>query len=83
MLNDNGSKEKQEATTTNQTFTADFDDKGIYLARAYADYKPNWLKGLNLGAGKFRKNFYHTDIMWDPDANLAVTPRRVMNTKPR
>ena len=59
----------QEATTTNQTFTADFNDKGIYLHRAFADYKPNWLKGLNLGAGKFRKNFYHTDIMWDPDVN--------------
>ena len=59
----------QEATTTNATFTNDFNDKGIYLARAYADYKPNWLKGLNIGGGKFRKNFYHTDIMWDPDVN--------------
>ena len=59
----------QEATTTNATFGEDFDDKGIYLARAYAEYKPNWLKGLGLGAGKFKKNFYHTDIMWDTDVN--------------
>ncbi|MBW2708385.1 MAG: putative porin [Deltaproteobacteria bacterium] len=59
----------QEATTTNATFGEDFNDKGIYLARAYAEYKPNWFKGLGLGAGKFKKNFYNTDIMWDPDVN--------------
>lgn len=59
----------QEATTTNQTFTADFNDKGIYLHRAYATYDPKWLDGLSVGAGKFKKNFYHTDIMWDPDVN--------------
>ncbi len=59
----------QEATTTNVTFGEDFNDKGIYLARAYAEYKPNWLKGLRLGGGKFKKNFFNTDIMWDPDVN--------------
>jgi len=59
----------QEATTTNTTFGQDFNDKGIYIARAYAEYKPNWLKGLGLGAGKFKKNFFNTDIMWDPDVN--------------
>ena len=59
----------QEATTTNATFGEDFNDKGIYLARAYAEYKPEWLKGLGVGAGKFKKNFYHTDIMWDSDVN--------------
>ncbi|MCD6294385.1 MAG: putative porin [Deltaproteobacteria bacterium] len=59
----------QEATTTNVTFGEDFNDKGIYLAKAYAEYKPNWFKGLGVGAGKFKKNFHHTDIMWDPDVN--------------
>ncbi|MCD6293675.1 MAG: putative porin [Deltaproteobacteria bacterium] len=59
----------QEATTTNVTFGEDFNDKGIFLARAYAEYKPNWFKGLGVGAGKFKKNFYNTDIMWDPDVN--------------
>lgn len=59
----------QEATTTNATFGQDFNDKGIYLARAYAEYTPNWLKGLGVGAGKFKKNFYQTDIMWDTDVN--------------
>ncbi len=59
----------QEATTTNATFGEDFNDKGIYLGRAYAEYAPNWLKGLRLGAGKFKKNFVQTDIMWDVDVN--------------
>jgi hypothetical protein len=59
----------QEATTTNATFGQDFNDKGIFLARAYAEYAPNWLKGLRLGAGKFKKNFVQTDIMWDVDVN--------------
>ncbi|MFH1242048.1 MAG: putative porin, partial [Pseudomonadota bacterium] len=59
----------REATTTNATFGEDFNDKGIYIARAYAEYKPNWLKGLGVGAGKFKMNFYNTDIMWDPDVN--------------
>jgi len=58
-----------EATTTNQTFTDDFSDKGIYLHRAYATYKPGWLKGLEVSAGKFKNTFLHTDIMWDPDVN--------------
>lgn len=59
----------REATTTNQTFTDDFNDKGIYLHRAYASYKPVWLKGLEITAGKFKNTFLHTDIMWDPDVN--------------
>jgi hypothetical protein len=59
----------QEATTSNATFGEDFNDKGIYLARAYAEYRPHWLKGLTLGAGKFKMNFYHTDITWDSDVN--------------
>jgi len=59
----------QEATTTNATFGEDFNDKGIYLARAYAEYAPHWLKGLKLGAGKFKKDFVQTDIIWDTDVN--------------
>jgi len=59
----------QEATTTNQSFADDFNDKGIYLHRAYATYMPNWLKKLELAGGKFKNTFLHTDIMWDPDVN--------------
>jgi hypothetical protein len=59
----------QEATTTNQSFDDDFNDKGIYLHQAYATYKPKWLPGLEVTAGKFKNTFLHTDIMWDPDVN--------------
>lgn len=59
----------QEATTTNQSFNDDFSDKSIYLHRAYATYKPNWLKGFEVTGGKFKNTFLHTDIMWDPDVN--------------
>ncbi|MBW2615240.1 MAG: putative porin, partial [Deltaproteobacteria bacterium] len=59
----------QEATTTNQSFTSDFNDKGIYLHRAYGTYKPKWLPGLEVTAGKFKNTFMYTDIMWDPDVN--------------
>ena len=58
-----------EATTTNQSFKNDFNDKGIYLHRAYATYRPKWLQGLEVTAGKFKNTFIHTDIMWDPDVN--------------
>ena len=58
-----------EATTTNQSFSDDFNDKGIFLHRAYGTYKPKWLSGLEITAGKFKNTFLHTDIMWDPDVN--------------
>jgi len=58
-----------EATTTNQTLRDDFNDKGIYLHRAFASYKPKWLDGLEVTGGKFKNTFFHTDIMWDPDVN--------------
>jgi len=61
--------ENLEATTTNQSLTDDFNDKGIYLHRAYATYMPNWLQKFELTGGKFNNTFLHTDIMWDPDVN--------------
>jgi len=68
MLSTNQDTNK-EAPTTNQTLKDDFNDKSIYLHRAYGIYKPHWLEGLELGAGKFKNPFLHTDIMWDPDVN--------------
>lgn len=58
-----------EATTSNMTMRDDFNNKGIYIGRAYAAYKPNWLNGLELTGGKFKNTFMYTDIMWDPDVN--------------
>ena len=59
----------REAPTSNQSLSDDFNDKSIYIARAFAVYKPNWLKKLELAGGKFNNTFLHTDIMWDPDVN--------------
>lgn len=59
----------QKAIASQFTFGNDFNDKGIFLARAYAEYKPSWFKKLGIGAGKFQKNFYNTDMMWDTDVN--------------
>lgn len=59
----------QNPTVSNQSLTNDFNNKGIYLARAYATYLPFWLEGLEITAGKFKNTFLHTDIMWDPDVN--------------
>jgi len=68
MLSTNADANR-EATTTNQSFTNDFNDKDISLHRAYGTYKPKWLEGLELTAGKFNNTFLHTDIMWDPDVS--------------
>jgi len=59
----------RDPTTTNQSFTDDFNNKGIYIHRAYGVYKPKILDGLELVMGKFKNTFIHTDIMWDPDVN--------------
>jgi len=59
----------RDPTTTNQTFTDDFNNKGIYIHRAYGMYRPKVLDGLELVMGKFANTFVHTDIMWDPDVN--------------
>jgi Skp family chaperone for outer membrane proteins len=60
---------QKDPTTSNQTLTDDFNNKGIYIGRAYASYLPNWLKGSEFVFGKFKNTFLHTDIMWDPDVN--------------
>lgn len=56
-------------TSTNQTFTGHFTTKNIWIDRAYAKYKPNWLKGLMLIGGKMANPFVHTDLVWDTDVN--------------
>jgi hypothetical protein len=60
---------QKDPTTSNQTLTDDFNNKGIYIGRAYATYLPTWLKASEFAFGKFKNTFLHTDIMWDPDVN--------------
>lgn len=68
---DNGTSSRnwQPGRTSNQTLDDEFNNKNIFIGRIYATYLPKWLPNLEVGAGKFKNTFLHTDIMWDPDVN--------------
>ena len=68
---ENGSNSRawQPGRTSNQTMDDEFNNKDVFIGRIYATYKPNWLDGLEITAGKFKNTFLQTDIMWDPDVN--------------
>ena len=59
----------ESSTSTNQTFDDAFEDKDFWIDRAYAVYKPAFAPGLELGGGKFKNPFVHTDMIWDSDVN--------------
>jgi hypothetical protein len=63
------SGENDDPTSTNQTFTGDFDKKLIWIDQVWAKYTPKDLKGLTLIAGKMPNPFVNTDMIWDPDVN--------------
>ncbi|RMF91960.1 MAG: hypothetical protein D6734_13355 [Candidatus Schekmanbacteria bacterium] len=56
-----------EQTSTNQTFQDTFDQKNLWIDRAYIEYKP--YKEFALIGGKMKNPFYTTDLVWDPDIN--------------
>jgi hypothetical protein len=69
-----------DPTSTNQTMTADFGYKGIFIDQAYATYTPNWanvgpISGAEVTAGKFKNPFEEgsSDLVWDRD----VTPEGI------
>ncbi len=55
--------------TANDDMTGYASTKNFGLIRSYGEYKPKWLPGSKFGAGKFKLNFLHTRILWDPDCN--------------
>ncbi len=61
--------DSQLGQTSNQTLKDEFDNKAVFIARAWSDYRPDWLDGFELGFGKFKNPFLHSDITWDPDVN--------------
>ena len=61
--------ENQFGQTSNNSLKEEFDNKAIFIGRAWADYKPKWMPGLEVGMGKFKNPFVHSDISWDPDIN--------------
>ena len=75
--------DRSSQTSTNQTFDIGFSEKNIWVDRAYAKYKPNWLKGFAIMGGKFGTPFVHTNMIWDSDVNpegfWAMYKRKVPN----
>ncbi|MBI4774405.1 MAG: putative porin [Deltaproteobacteria bacterium] len=61
--------DNQFGQTSNQTLDDEFDNKAIFIARAYGDYRPKWLPGLEVGFGKFKNPYLHSTISFDPDVN--------------
>lgn len=62
-----------DPVSTNQTLDEAFSGKGLWLDRAYADYHPAWMEGLDVLAGKFGVPFYivgKNQLMWDGDLNM-------------
>lgn len=58
-----------DPTTTNETFTNNFDRKTIGLDRAYITYNPTARRWLSLTAGKFAYQWQRTAVTGDPDLN--------------
>jgi len=58
-----------DPTTTNETFTNNFDRKTIGLDRGYVTYNPVAHRWLSLTGGKFAYQWQRTQITGDPDIN--------------
>jgi hypothetical protein len=58
-----------DPTTTNSTFTNNFDRKTIGLDRAYITYNPTAHKWLSLTGGKFAYTWQRTPVTFDSDLN--------------
>jgi len=58
-----------DPTTTNETFTNNFDRKTIGLDRGYITYNPIALKWLSITGGKFAYQWQRTQVTGDPDLN--------------
>jgi hypothetical protein len=58
-----------DPTTTNETFTNNFDRKTIGLDRAYITYNPAANRWLSITAGKFAYQWQRTSVTGDPDLN--------------
>ena len=56
-----------EQTSTNQTFTNFFNQKELWIDKAYIAWEPN--QYFSATAGKFSNPFFTTDLVWDGDIN--------------
>lgn len=58
-----------DPTSANQTFTGMFSQKRIWVDRAWATYRPNWLKGFMITGGKIANPFQTSKYFIDSDVN--------------
>ncbi len=59
-----------DPVSTNQTLGQAFSRKPIWIDRAYLDYHPDWMKGLDAVAGKISNPFLTVggnQLIWDSD----------------
>lgn len=56
-----------DPSSTNQTFDNYFDEKNVWIDRAYAKYKPNWCEQIEMVGGKMKTPMVHTNLIWDSD----------------
>ncbi len=56
--------------STNQTLTDFFSRKNFALDQAFIAYKPSWLPGLRVQAGKFETPWTRTEMTWDNDNTI-------------
>lgn len=64
--------------STNSTESGFFTRKPIALDRAYAIYKPKFLKPFSATAGKFAYTWYRTELTFDNDINVEGSSQQVM-----
>jgi hypothetical protein len=56
--------------STNQTLGGSFDNKELWLDRAYIDWHPDWAYGTHAYLGKIKQVWYkEADMVWDNDIN--------------
>ena len=58
-----------DPSSTNQSFDTNFSEKDVWIDQAYAKYKPDAIKGLELVGGKMKNPLFCTNILWDSDVN--------------
>lgn len=58
-----------DPTTTNETFTNNFDRKTIGLDRGYITYNPVAMRWLSITGGKFAYQWLKSSVTGDPDLN--------------
>ncbi len=58
-----------DPTSTNQSFDGLFSEKPIWVDRAWATYRPIWLKGLFITGGKIANPFRTSYLFIDSDVN--------------